>query len=127
MSMPKLNARCALLDSDGRLTILLDAFEYEGEYTQTSIRSDLDEILPSSKLKDLSNFNYQFEEDEEDSNSSIYLQNIHYPISLTSLQCFSGSEHITLLVKGTIFFSMYEEEMKDYSFTLRTILYSSVV
>lgn len=110
-SAKELKARHAILSGmpgDVSITILMRPFLRHQEIVDTSIRLDAID-LPSNRLGDLAGKSFEFptNPDEGYIDGSIYLDNKHHPVDVTSLN-FSKSRDglLTLVVKGVYVFDL---------------------
>lgn len=104
-SPKELEARHAILSGvpgNISITILMRPFLRNQEIVDASIRLDAIK-LPSSMLRDLAGKSFEFPTNPDDGyiDGSIYLENAHRPVDVTSLN-FSRSRDgsLTLIVKG---------------------------
>ncbi|MBD7922368.1 hypothetical protein [Xanthomonas bonasiae] len=106
-----LKARHAILSGEPgnvSLTLLMSPFLVDGTLVDTSVR--LDGVnLPSNLLSDLAGKSFVFPVNPQEGyiDGSIYLDDRHHPVDVTSLtfNC-SRAGGLTLLVKGTYLFSV---------------------
>jgi hypothetical protein len=112
------------------IQILMTPFLRDQEIVDTSIRLDgID--LPSSILRDLAgkSFEFSINPDEGYIDGSIYLNNIHHPVDVTSLN-FSKSRDgkLTLIVKGIYVFDLEGlDRPGNVPFTLATTVSSCAI
>ena len=128
-----LKARHAILSGmpgDVSIKILMNPFLRDQKIVDTSIR--LDAInLPSNMLRDLEGKSFEFPTNPNDGyiDGSIYLENSHHPVDVTSLN-FSKSRdgQLTLIVKGVYVFDFEGlDSLGNTPFTLAATVSSCAV
>ena len=128
-----LKARHAILSGElGNVSIeiMISPFLHDQEIVDTSIHLDCIN-LPSSILRDLAGKSFEFPTNPNDGyiDGSIYLNNAHHPVDVTSLN-FSKSRNgqLVLIVKGVYIFN-YEglDGLDNTQFTLATSVSSRTV
>jgi hypothetical protein len=112
------------------IEILMRPFLRNGEIVDTSIRMDFVN-LPSSKLSDLVGRSFDFPENPSSGyiDASIYLDDAHHPVSVSSLSfAKSRDDELMLIVKGSYMFDVEgADELCNAPFTLSARVSSCAV